>query len=86
MVLLWQHRKGYLHGADVMKTTIEELLQQKETAKKDTIYSLVEEEINCFPVSAGDFFRIEDAGRWQGDFWIDELYEQKLREKENNPR
>lgn len=67
-----------------MKTTIEELLQQKETAKKDTVYLLAEEEINCFPVSAGDFFRIEDAGKWQGDFWIDELYEQKLREKEKD--
>ena len=55
-----------------------------ETAKKDTVYSLVEEEINCSPVTAGDFFRIEDAGRWQGDFWIDELYEQKLREKEKD--
>ena len=84
MVLLWQYRKGYLHGADIMITTIEELLQKKEIAKKDTIYSLVEEEINCFPVTAGGFFRIEDAGRWQGDFWIDELYEQKMREKEKD--
>lgn len=67
-----------------MKTTIEELLRQKETAKKDTVYVLAAEEINRSPVTAGDFFRIEDAGRWQGDFWIDELYEQKLREKEKD--
>lgn len=68
-----------------MKTSIKELLQQTKTAKRDTVYLLVEEEINCSPVTAGDFFKIEDAGRWQGDFWIDELYEQKLREKEMDP-
>lgn len=68
-----------------MKTTIEELLLQKEVPKADTIYYLTTEEVNRFPIMAGDFFQIESAGKWQGESWLENSFQRKMKEREEDP-
>lgn len=65
-----------------VKTTIDELLRQKEVAKEDTVYFLAEEEVNHFPMTAGNFFQIEPADKWQGESWLENAFQAKLKEKE----
>lgn len=65
-----------------MKVTINELLAQREVHKEDTIYFPVKDEINLFPITAGNFFQIEPADKWQGESWLENSFQRKIQEKE----
>ena len=67
-----------------MKATINELLEQREVPKEDTIYFLMGDEVNLFPMTAGNFFQIEPADKWQGDCWLELLFRKKMEEKEED--
>lgn len=67
-----------------MKAAIEELLRQREVSKEETIYFLTDDTVNLFPVTAGNFFKIETADRWQGDSWLENAYQKRLKEKEED--
>lgn len=67
-----------------MKATICELLEQKDISKEDTIYFLAKDEINDFPMTAGNFFRIQSADKWRGESWIGDFFQRKLEEKEKD--
>ena len=67
-----------------MKTTIYELLEQENIPKEDTIYFLAKDEINDFPMTAGNFFRMQSADKWRGESWIGNLFQRKLEEKEED--
>ena len=66
-----------------MKATIEELLEQRDIPKEDTVYFLADDEVNFFPMTAGDFFQIESADKWQGESWLENYFQRKLEEKED---
>ena len=65
-----------------MKATIDELLAQRGVNKEDTIYFLKKDEINRFPITAGNFFQIEPAEKWQGESWLESYFQRKMQEKE----
>lgn len=67
-----------------MKATICELLEQKNIPKEDTVYFLAKDEINDFPMTAGNFFQIQSADRWRGESWIEDFFQRKLEEKEED--
>lgn len=67
-----------------MKTTIYELLEQENIPKEDTIYFLAKDEVNDFPMTAGNFFRMQSADKWRGESWIGNLFQRKLEEKEED--
>ncbi|MCH5275789.1 MAG: hypothetical protein J1E65_08105 [Lachnospiraceae bacterium] len=67
-----------------MKTTIDKLLRQKEIPKEDTVYFLAKKEVNHFPITAGNFFQIETADKWQGESWPELFFQTKLKEKEED--
>ena len=67
-----------------MKATIYELLEQKDIPKEDTIYFLAKDEINDFPMTAGNFFQIQSADKWRGESWIEDFFQKKLEEKEED--
>lgn len=46
-----------------MKTTIYELLEQENIPKEHTIYFLAKDEVNDFPMTAGNFFRMQSADK-----------------------
>lgn len=58
-----------------MKTTIDGLLDARSVPKEDTVYFLAKDEVNHFPMTAGDFFKIEPAEKWRGDSWPEKLSE-----------
>lgn len=64
-----------------MKASINELLAQREVHKADTIYFTVKDEINLFPITAGNFFQIETAEKWQGESWLENSFQRKMQEK-----
>lgn len=68
-----------------MKTTIDELLRQREIPKEDTIYFLVREEVNHSPMTAGNFFQIQSADKWQGESWLENSFVRKMEDKERDP-
>ena len=67
-----------------MKTTVDELLEQRGVLKEETVYLLTRDEVNLFPMTAGDFFRIEPSGKWQGDSWFEALFQRKIEQKEED--
>ena len=68
-----------------MVATVTELLRQKGIRIEDTLYGLNSRELNEFPITAGDFFRMEPEKRWRGGSWLWEACAAKCREKEENP-
>lgn len=67
-----------------MKTTIDELLNGRSVPKEDTVYFLAKDEVNHFPMTAGDFFKIEPAEKWRGDSWLENLFQRKMEEKKGD--
>ena len=67
-----------------MKATINDLLKQGEVPKEDTIYFPAGDEVNLFPMTAGNFFQIEPADKWQGDSWLEKIFLEKMEEKEED--
>lgn len=65
-----------------MKATIDELLRQKGIPKEDTVYFLTKDEVNHFPMTAGNFFVIQPASKWQGESWLESFFQRKLEERE----
>lgn len=65
-----------------MKATIDELLTQRRVHREDTIYFPAKDEINLFPITAGNFFQIEPAEKWQGESWLENCFQQMMQEKE----
>ncbi|MCH5281449.1 MAG: hypothetical protein J1E61_08255 [Lachnospiraceae bacterium] len=68
-----------------MKTTIHELLEKNAVLKEETIYFLEKDEINHFPMTAGDFFQIESKDKWKKESWVENLFQKKLQIKEQDP-
>ena len=68
-----------------MKATIDKLLRQREIPKEDTIYFLAGEEVNHYPITAGNFFQIQSADKWQGESWLENFFVRKMEEKEKDP-
>ena len=68
-----------------MVTTVAELLRQKGIRTEDTLYGLNSRELNEFPITAGNFFRLEQEKRWRGGSWLWEDCARRCREKEKNP-
>ena len=68
-----------------MVTTVAELLGQKGVRMEDTLYGLNSRELNEFPITAGNFFRLEPEKRWRGGSWLWEDCARRCREKEENP-
>lgn len=68
-----------------MKTTIDELLNERAVPKEDAVYFLAKDEVNLFPMTAGDFFKIESAEKWRGDSWLENFFQRKLEEKKEDP-
>lgn len=65
-----------------MKATIDELLSQKEVLKEETIYFVEKDEVNLFPITAGNFFHMEPAEKWQGESRLENDFQEKMRERE----
>lgn len=65
-----------------MKATIDELLRQRGILKEDTVYFVAKDEVNRFPMTAGNFFVIQPASKWQGESWLESLFQRKLEERE----
>ena len=68
-----------------MKTTIDELLRQRGIPKEDTVYFVARSEVNNFPMTAGNFFMIQPANKWQGESWLESFFQNKLKEREEDP-
>lgn len=68
-----------------MKATINNLLEKRAVPKEDTVYFLANDEVNLIPITAGDFFRIEQAEKWQYESWVESLFQKKLQIKERDP-
>lgn len=68
-----------------MKATIDKLLKQREIPKEDTIYFLAGEEVNHYPITAGNYFQIQSADKWQGESWLENFFVRKMEEKEKDP-
>ena len=69
-------------GDLTVKATINELLAQRGVHKEDTIYFLAKDDINHFPMTAGDFFQIEPAEKWLGESWLENYFQRRMQEKE----
>ena len=67
-----------------MKTSIDELLAQTGVPLKDTMYTLSENQINRFPISAGNFFCLESSEKWQRNYWIQDRFQERLWEKKQD--
>lgn len=68
-----------------MRTTIDGLLDERAVPKEDSVYFLANDVINHFPMTAGDFFKIETAEKWRGDSWPENLFQRKMEEKKEDP-
>lgn len=66
-----------------MKAAIDNLLRQEKIVKEDTVYFPIGNEINSFPITAGDFFRIETADQWREESWVESIFQQKMRDRED---
>ena len=64
-----------------MKTSIAELLKRQGTKEEQTIYGAYPEEIRRFAITAGDFFCLEPVKDWDGNVWVQGLYERLLEKK-----
>ena len=67
-----------------MKTSIDELLAQTGVPLKDTMYTLSENQINRFPITAGNFFCLESSEKWQRNYWIQDRFQERLWEKKQD--
>ena len=68
-----------------MRMTIDGLLDERAVPKEDSVYFLANDVINHFPMTAGDFFKIETAEKWRGDSWPENLFQKKVEEKKEDP-
>lgn len=68
-----------------MKTSIMELLERQNTDMEQTVYGVYPEEIRSFAVTAGDFFRLEPAKNWDGNVWVQGMYQALFDRKKERP-
>ena len=64
-----------------MKITIQELLEKKKVKLEETIYKGTDDTIQKFVITSGDFYKIEDAQKWDGSSWLQERFDIRLQQK-----
>lgn len=67
-----------------MRTSIDELLKEKNREVKESVYALCERDIREFVVTAGNFFQMETAEKWLENLWIQEVFQKKMEQKKEN--
>lgn len=66
-----------------MKVTIDDLIKQEKIVKEDTVYYPLGDGINGFPITAGDFFRIDASDKWRKESWVERIFQKKMNDRED---
>ena len=68
-----------------MKTTVRKLLEAWDMEESQTVYAQNSEEVNTFCITAGDFFRPAPSSEWEGNYWMQDVYQERLRGRKQEP-